>query len=160
MRTTQFLIMSLAVYCSSTMAMLTAAPVDLPQYGFKLDLLDSAPGSGNGTALMTFLPSSEGFAPNINVVIQTYAGSIQDYITLSKGQFDQLKANVLNEKLNGDSEWQVEYKATMQNNDLHFYARAISKNGKIYLVTGTTKESQWNTFGATIRQHVDSFSLE
>src|SRR6202040_4352971 len=33
------------------------------------------------------LPATEGFAPNVNVMIQPYVGTIDDYSALSMGQF-------------------------------------------------------------------------
>ena len=54
-----------------------------------------------------FLPVSDGFAPNVNVNIQPYPGSIKDYIGLSKGQFQKMKWNIVEEKQTGDTEWAV-----------------------------------------------------
>ena len=47
--------------------------------------------------------------------------------------------------------------ARIKSNDLHFYARAMSTNGKIYVVTATAKESQWPTVSDTLKKHVESF---
>jgi len=49
---------------------------------------------------------------------------------------------------------------SMGDGDLHFYARAISKNGKIYLATATAKETQWSKLSDTLRQHVDSLKAK
>jgi len=38
-------------------------------------------------ALMMFLPVTDGFAANVNVQIQPYAGTIEDYTALSLQQF-------------------------------------------------------------------------
>jgi hypothetical protein len=115
---------------------------------------------GSSHRFRDFLSPTEGFAPNINVQIQPYTGTIKEYATLSKGQFDELKWKVISEKEIGDDEWSVEYTGTMQAGDLHFYARAISKNGKVYLATATAKESQWPTVSDTLRQHIDSFEVK
>ena len=144
------------------LASVNAATVDLPQYGFSIEALDAAPSSTAATtALMTFLPPSDGFAPNINVNIQPYPGDIASYAAMSKGQFEAMKWTLISEKQAGGNEWVVEYSgATPQGARLHFYARAISKSGRVYLVTGTAKETQWSAVSAMLRQHVDSFQVK
>lgn len=137
-----------------------AGTIDLPVYGFQLDGLEAQPGDVPTSAVMSFLPVTDGFAPNINVQIQPYAGSMADYITISKQQFAPMQWKVVSEKTVGDNEWVAEYTGPLQGNDLHFYARALSRNGKVYLVTGTAKQTQWPTVGDTIRKHVDSFKLK
>jgi hypothetical protein len=137
-----------------------AATIELPLYGFQIDALDAAPDpSSPTTVIQTFLPATEAFAPNINVQIQPYTGTIKDYATTSKSQFEQLKWTVTSDQQPNDNEWIVEYTGSFQNNDLHFYARAVSANGKVYLITSTAKESQWATVGDTLRKHVASFKL-
>jgi hypothetical protein len=137
-----------------------AATIDLPVYGFSMDALEAPVGQTPMSAVMTFLPSSDGLAPNINVQIQPYPDTMKSYAELSKGQFTQMNWKAISDKLVGDNEWVVEYAGPMQGKDLHFYARALAKGGKVYLVTGTATESQWATLGDTIRKHVDSFKLK
>jgi hypothetical protein len=138
-----------------------AATIDLPLYGFQIDALDATPStSAPTTVLEMFLPATESFAPNINVQIQPYSGTIKDYVTLSKSQFEQMKWKIVSEQQTGDSEWDVEYTGSYQGNDLHFYARAMSTNGKIYIATATAKESQWPTISDALRKHVDSFKIK
>jgi hypothetical protein len=153
-------LMGSAFFFVITLSQLKAGTIDLPLYGFKIDALDASADSGPGTALIMFLPKTQGFAPNINVQIQPYTGSLKDYIALSKGQFDQLKWKVISENQSGDNEWIVEYAGPMNEGDMHFYARAVSKAGKMYLVTATAEESQWATVGDTLRKNVDSFKAE
>jgi hypothetical protein len=137
-----------------------ATTIELPLYGFQIDALDAKPDAAATTALQLCLPATEGFAPNINVQIQPYTGAIKDYVTLSKQQFEGMKWKVVSEKQVGDNEWSVEYTGALGNNDLHFYARAISKDGKVYLATATAKESQWPTVGDTLLQHLQSFKVK
>jgi hypothetical protein len=148
--------LSLAIF-----SQLRAATADLPLYGFQIDLLDAAPDTSHPTTVIqTFLPATEGFAPNIIVQIQPYAGTMKDYAALSTKQFDQMKWKVISAQQPTDSEWNVEYTGSVQDNDLHFYARAVSTNGKVYLVTATAKESQWPTVGDTLRKHAESFKAK
>jgi hypothetical protein len=160
MKNTVSVISTVLLFFCATLLQAKAATIDLPLYGFQIDALDATPNaSATTTALLLCLPASEGFGPNINIQIQPYTGTIKEYATISKGQFDELKWKVISEKEVGDDEWSVEYTGTMQAGDLHFYARAISKNGKVYLATATAKESQWPTVSETLRQHIDSFKV-
>ena len=137
-----------------------AAAIELPLYGFQIDALDAAPdASSPTTVIQTFLPATDGFAPNINVQVQPYTGTIKDYATTSKSQFEQMKWKVVSDQQPNDSEWNVEYTGSFNGSDLHFYARAVSANGKVYLITATAKESQWATLGDTLLKHVQSFKL-
>jgi hypothetical protein len=137
-----------------------AATIELPLYGFQMDALDAAPDSSRPTTVIqTFLPPTDGFAPNINVQIQPYTGTIKDYAATSKSQFEQMKWKLVTDQQPNDNEWTVEYTGSFQGSDLHFLARAISANGKVYLITATAKESQWTAVGDTLRKHLESFKL-
>ena len=147
-----------ALYSVASTQTLIASPLELPQFGFAIEVLDASPSTNRPTvALMTFLPADDDFAPNINVTVQPFAGSMGDYISLTKEQFQQVNLVVISERENGDNEWIVEYTGSMQGNDLHYYARAVSNNGKVFLVTATAKASQWNAVADILRKHVESF---
>ena len=161
MKNTVSVISTVLLFSCATLFQAKAATIDLPLYGFQIDALDATPNaSAATTALVLCLPPSEGFGPNINIQIQPYTGTIKEYATLSKGQFEELKWKIISEKEIGDNEWSVEYIGTEQSGELHFYTRAISKNGKVYLATATAKESQWPTISDTLRQHIDSFKTD
>jgi hypothetical protein len=138
-----------------------AATIELPLYGFEMDALDAAPDpSSPTTVVQTFLPATDGFAPNINVQIQPYTGTMKDYAATTKSQFEQMKWTVTSDQQPNDNEWIVEYTGSFHDNDLHFYARAVSANGKVYLITATAKDSQWATVGDTLRKHVESLKIK
>ena len=138
-----------------------AATIELPLYGFQIDALDAPPDASNPTTVIeTFLPPTEGFAPNINVQILPYTGTIKDYAALAKSQLEQMKWKVISEQESSDNEWNVEYTGTFQGSDLHFYGRAVSTTGKVYLITATAKESQWAKLSDTLREHVESFKTK
>jgi|GEM_PF-933434 PsbP len=140
---------------------LKADIIELPLYGFQIDLLDAAPDQSTPTTVIqTFLPATDGFAPNIIVQIQPYAGTMKDYAALTKKQFEQLKWKVLSDQQPNDNEWTVEYTGSLQDTELHFYARAVARDGKVYLITATARDSQWSTVGDTLRKHVASFQTK
>jgi hypothetical protein len=139
---------------------LLAGTADFPQYGFQIDTLDSTVGSSPAQAVMMFLPVSDGFAPNVNVQIQPFSGSLKDYAALSKKQFDEMKFKLVSEQQKSDSEWVVEYSGAMQSLQLHWYARALLSNQKVYLVTATARDSQWAKIADQLKKNVESFKLK
>jgi hypothetical protein len=150
-----------ALFSLAISSRLGAASIELPLYGFQIDALDAAPDdSSPTTVIQTFLPATDGFAPNINVQIQPYTGTMNDFATTSKGQFEQMQWKVIADHHLNDNEWNVEYTGSFRGSDLHFYQRAVSANGKVYLITATAKESQWATVGDTLLKHVESFRLK
>ncbi len=160
MKNTTTLIGAATLFSVATFSNLKATTIDLPLYGFQIDLLDAQINSSPAKALIMFLPESDGFQPNINVIIQPYNGTIKDYIALSKGQFEQMQFKVISERPIGDNGWSFEYSGPTSGNNIHCYAQAVSKNGKVYLATATAKESQWATVGDTLRKHIDGFKID
>ncbi len=145
------------ILCLSAVA---APPVSLPEYGFEIELLDGDPREAPAQALMTFLPPIDGFAPNVNVMIQPYPETIEDYISLSKGQFAEMKWTVVSENKVSDTEWIVEYSGVLDQSELRWISRAILSDGKIYLVTATAASSSWDAVSERLKQSVNSFRIE
>jgi len=138
----------------------SASALDFPLSGFQIKALDVAKGSTPTSPLVMCLPPSDGFAPNVNVTIQPFPGTLGDYITVSKDEFAQVKWNVVAESRPDDKTWTVEYADPSPENPLHFYARAVTSGKYVYLVTATAKESQWKTVESQLRQCVDSFKAK
>ena len=150
-----------SAFLASAIVSSRAASIDLPKYGFTMDVLDAvAPPDSPAQAVVSFLPAQDGFAPNVNVVIQPFPGTIKDYVSLSKAQFEEMKWSIISERTASDTEWIAEYSGSMQQTSLHWYARAILKSGKVYLVTATASESAWKTVADSLRKSVDSFQLK
>jgi hypothetical protein len=153
-----------AVACLGILAVVVTAqtgkkadPLKFPKCGFAIAPLDEV-GEGSVQALMMFMPASDGFAPNVNVQIQEFAGTMEDYRTLSVKQFAEMKLKVISDQL-AEGVFTTEYSGTMQGHALHFCAKAIGRNGKVYLATGTAPEGQWKAVGAKLKACVDSLNL-
>ncbi len=125
----------------------------LPAAGFSIAPLEGA------EALLMALPASGGFAANVNIQVQPYAGTLDGYISLSQEQLRQLRGTVLNQRKEGSSGWVVEYTGDMSGRSLHWYARAKMKNGKVYLATATASKEQWPSLSAKLRACVDSLKV-
>jgi hypothetical protein len=135
------------------------AKLAFPTYGFSINPLETADFKSQAMVLAMYLPPVAGSSPNVNVLIQPYPGSMADYIALSKSQFGASGVKVLSEKQPSPNEWEVEYTATLQNQVLHFFARAISVGGRVYLGTGTAPETMWPKVGDQIKSCVASLQL-
>jgi PsbP len=126
---------------------------------FSIAPLEETSGSTNGQVLAMSLPASEGFAPNVNVQIQPFKGTLKEYVDLSKKQFTAAKFALISEK-STDTVHTFEYTGLIQGNKLHFYQKAEMGRGKVYLVTGTAKETQWEAVGAKLKKCIDSFKRD
>lgn len=130
------------------------------QNGFSIAPLEGKFAGETYQVLVMLLPASGGFAPNVNVQVQPFQGTIKEYVDLSRRQFQALNMTVLSEQVTENSIlW--EYSGSLENRKLHWYARAErADGGKVYLITAAASEPQWNTLAAKLKACVDSFRLE
>jgi len=127
--------------------------------GFSIAPLEGVSDTIPYQAILMFLPATEGFAPNVNVQIQPYKGTLQEYAALSQQQFKAVGVTILSEKTTEKAvAW--EYSGVLQGRRLHWYAKAFSGKGKIFLVTATATQSQWKTASEKLKACVDSFRIE
>jgi hypothetical protein len=126
---------------------------------FSIDSLMNESKIANTQPLIMSLPASEGFAPNINIQIQKYPNSLDDYAKLSTSQFKQFKFKIIqNEKIKDALIF--EYSGTMQGRKLHWYSMAYKKEDNVFLITATSTESQWKTQKEKLIGCVKSFKLK
>ena len=125
------------------------------EHGFAIDPLVGHDAEQMQQVVTMMLPATGGFSPNVNVQVQPFHGTIEEYLSVSKEQFKAGGITMLSEKHDAKTAT-LEYKGTMQGQPLHWYARAfLAKNGLI-LATGTALESQWKGASAALRKSVDS----
>ncbi|MBI3186627.1 MAG: hypothetical protein HYZ31_02000 [Gammaproteobacteria bacterium] len=127
--------------------------------GFEISTLEAPPGPEGTQALIMMLPAEGGFAANVNVQIQPYAGSLADYKKLSESQFSQLGFKVMTSAIDKNI-LTFEYAGSMSDQTLHWYSRAIKKGNFIYLVTATSQERNWLKNKAALETSVNSFKLK
>ncbi len=121
-----------------------AAPVVYPEYGFKIDTLVASKETqtANFTPLLLCLPISNGFSPNVNVLIQPYKTNPKEYLTTSVKQFESMGWLVITSSSDATSAV-IEATATMNQIDVHFYVRAIVLKDKVVLATASCAETDW-----------------
>jgi len=90
-----------------------------------------------------------------------------EYDRITQGGFAQLNATVINSQVS-EKELIYEYRAHLNGFDLQFYAKAVksvpkddknNQGGKIYVVTATGQERDWNSQKDYFIAAVDSFEL-
>jgi len=131
-----------------------------PLSGYSIAALEEKPAKSPQQALIMFLPATEDFAPNVNVQIQPYAGTMDDYIALTMRQLDKANFKLLQKNVLGKAIAVIEYTGEMNGRALHWYARAEKLAGKVYLVTATATEAQWNEVAPRLKACVDSFHCD
>jgi len=129
-------------------------------YGFTMDApavddIDQA----SGQVCAFFLPTEDGFASNINVMKQAYDGTIEEYDTLSLGQFEQLGYTVIQHTLGSDSA-AYEYVGNFQGKKLHWYSTAVKVGNAVLLATATGPNRLWEKQGPVLKASVDSLRLK
>ena len=160
MTTPRIALIGAALFSVAITTDVAATTIDLPQYGFTIEALDGPPPTTATTALFTFLPMSDGFAPNINVSIHPFSESITDFITLTKDELKKEHNVILTDKQIGENEWLLEAVGPFQGNDLHIYRRVVANGGKMYQVSATAKQSQWDSVSGILRRAVHSFKAK
>lgn len=128
--------------------------------GFSIEPLSGDPSATNWQIVMMFLPPSEGFAPNVNVLIQPNDKPIDHYIAITLAELKQMGMAVVGSKKVNETIAQFEYTGRLNGRDLHFYAKAFKKGDQVYLVTATSKKTQWAAHADELKRCVDSFKLE
>jgi hypothetical protein len=134
--------------------------IHFPLAGLTIAPLDTPPGESTQQALIMFLPVTDGFAANVNVQIQPYAGTIEDYVALTLQQFKSAGLKLLQQTGPTNSVAVFEYSGEIQSRQLHWYARAEKSGSSVYLVTATAAPPQWTREAARLKSCVDSFRCE
>ena len=133
-----------------------------PVAGFSIASLEAPPKQKDAQqpVLLMFLPASEGFSPNVNILIQPHEGTIEEYLALTLNQFKSAGLKVITQKTVGKGAVTIEYSGATEGQAMHCYARAEKSGGKVYLITATSTEGQWSTTATPLKACVDSFRLD
>lgn len=111
-----------------------------------------------GQVFQYYLPAQNGFAANVNLQIQPFDGSMEEYEELSVSQFEQLDIEVLQLE-RAENELLIEYRGAMQDTELHWYARVLKQGDLYYVLTATALAERWSEEQDALVDSVHSFSL-
>ena len=112
-----------------------------------------------GTIAMHFLPPENGFSANVNLMAQSYDGTLEDYEKLSTRQMKAMGLVII-EKSIKDNVLRYEYKGVQSGQKLRWYAKAFKANDKVYLATATAHQDQWEEQSPVLIMSVESFDLQ
>jgi hypothetical protein len=155
-----FLAATVMLVADWTAAAQSTNQLHFPLAGFTIAALDESPSASPQQALMMFLPTADGFAANVNVQIQPYAGTMDDYIALTLEQLKSADFKLLQKKVSGKAIAVFDYTGKMQGRALHWYARAEKSGARVYLVTASATDEQWNKVATRLKACVDSFRCD
>lgn len=131
-----------------------------PLHKFSIAPLEVQTAGQPATLMSMYLPPSDQFAPNVNVVSQPWPGSLDQYITTSKQEFAHNGLQLLKADKADDNTVTMEYAGNMQGRPLHFYAKAGLKNHEVLLATATATDRQWPAVSPRLRACIDSFQRD
>jgi len=113
-------------------------------------------------AAMFFAPARKGFASNLGVMIQTTKTTLDEYVALSKGQFKQADLKIVTEnrvKVSGKDGVIWEYEGSAQGRDLKFMALAVADGDRVFLVTATAPQAEYEVLSKEFKASLDSFKI-
>jgi len=118
--------------------------------------------SGTQTA-MFFAPGKNNFAGNLGVMVQTVKMTLEDYVKLSRDQFEKGGLKVGTEsklKVSGRDAVLWEYEGASQGRKLKFMALAVVDADRVFLVTGTSTQDDYEALSKEFRASIDSFKIQ
>ncbi|MGD9008299.1 MAG: hypothetical protein PVG41_10265 [Desulfobacteraceae bacterium] len=133
--------------------------LDFDQLGFQIKALEGKSDSITSTPLTLMLPLSNGFSPNITVIMQPYKGSIENYKAVTDQQLKQANLNVIQSEIIGGI-YTFEYSGSLTGQNLHVYSKAQMKGNHIYLTTATDLMIQWDLNKNKLLNTVNSFKFK
>ena len=158
---------NLNVYLIIILAALTSVlkgseVISFPEPIFTLNSLggETDKSGANGTKVITYSTENGNFKSNVNVIVQDYTQSIQDYADLTNQQIKDAGLKLILQKEVSPNDVAIEYSGNMNGQNLHFYARFIKKGNLMYIVTGTSSDGeQWKRIQNDIVNCVNSFHI-
>jgi len=133
--------------------------VDYSSHGFTIRELTSADSSENSIVLEMLLPPTDGFAANLNVIIQHYNDTMAAYRKLTEEQIQKVGFTLIRSQIVDPNEIRMEYSGTQNGRELHWLQRAVKSGSRVYLVTATALAAQWDANSANLTGAVDSLRL-
>lgn len=159
MRTWMAIVMSLSAGLAASDA---PKPTRLmfKQAGFSIEALESHSMEAPYVPVIMTVPGIDGFAANINVLIQPDSATMDQYIAKTKRDMEAMGVQIVREVRRAPDEVRFEFTGRQQGRSLHWYSRNVRSNGMFYVITATCPEEQWSMSSRKLRACTDSFKLE
>ncbi|MFV0481874.1 MAG: hypothetical protein ACK5LP_07810 [Campylobacteraceae bacterium] len=139
-----------------------AKKLDFSDYGFVINNPEVSKNEKVRQPVIIFLnPTDPRYTPNINIQVQDFNSTIEEYEKISQETLQQVGGTLINKSINRKV-LVIEYKIKHGEAEVHYYARAVldAKTNTIYLATGSVLDSEWNIHGKKIRDSVLSLNLK
>ena len=123
--------------------------------GFK-----AGPGPRVGSVAIFSGPAEAGFAANLNILIQRVG--FDDFIKASDGSFQAAGLEVLSKtmgKAGKHRTCEYLYQGTLQGKALKFLALAVEDGDRVFLLTGTSLQQNFDANEPAFREAISSFAL-
>lgn len=105
-----------------------------------------------------YLPSVNNFAGNISVIIQTFDGTMEEYYEKSRDQIKKFKLQIIKTSFEKNQAF-FEYTGKLADNKLHFYQMYVKNGNKLYVLTATALDIDWDNQKSELINSVNSFKL-
>lgn len=114
--------------------------------------------SDEGFVLFFYSPNGSKIVPNLNVLIQTFDGTMEDMIEKSRDQIKSLNLKTIKMSIETNQAF-IEYNGNMETNKMHFYQKCVKNGNKFYIITATSLETDWDSKKSELVNSVNSFKL-
>jgi hypothetical protein len=122
--------------------------------GFKIDVPKGF--NGMGLAVHFFLPETEVFTDNVNVLVDEAVDNFPMVGEALRAQFEKRGAVVIRMEAH-ENEITTEFTTNEPDGKkLHYYQRIVNEK-KLYVITATGLDSRWKTNSKVLTEAVDSF---
>lgn len=154
--------MVFAVACLIPASLLADDPPRLvfPNAGYSIEGLDDELPDQPFQSVILFAPATQGFAPNVNVRVQPFAGTVDEYVAANLKDLEKNDLELIGEPKVEENVVILEFQGSLQGRDLRFYSRSLLNDGRVVLVTATATKEQWETAGPKLRKCADSLKRE
>lgn len=114
--------------------------------------------SDQGVVLYFYSQNGGKLVPNVNVLIQTFDGTMEDNIEKSRDQIKAMKLKTIKMSIETNQAF-IEYNGNIENNQMHFYQKCVKNGNKFYIITATSLETDWESKKYELINSVNSFKL-
>ncbi len=129
------------------------------QLGFQIQAIEEKNDSITSLPLTLRLPTTNGFSPNITVILQPYKGTLKNYKAVTDQQLNQAQLKIIKSEVKDDT-YTFEYSGFITGANLHVYSKAQIKDNIVYLTTGTDLMIQWDLNKERLLRAVNSFKFK
>lgn len=132
-------------------------------YNFEVPRFPNNTASSAGVKASFTASPTDGFASNVNILVQEIKTTRDAFREESKKGVDQLGLKFIEDRdvtISGRDAVRYEYAGTLQNRQLHFMGVAIIDKDRVILLTGTALEAEFPSLQAEFKASLDSFQLK